>query len=100
MSATLTDLRDLANRACDSIVIDEPEPMTDDQQTIACLCALISALQNEVHSSDKWWLAHHSARRMTRELGVPEEAYDSVIQKLEEARAARKTRNPMAGMFA
>ena len=92
----LTDLRALANRAHDSIVIDDPAPMTDDQQTIACLCALISALQNEVHSSDKWYLAHYSARKMAAELGVPESAYNEVMAKLEASRVARRNRNPMA----
>ena len=77
-----------------------PEVLTEDQQTIACLCALVTALQRNVMSGDLWWLAHNNARSMVSEVGVPSEVYDSVMARLENARKRQRSRNPMSGMFA
>jgi len=79
-----------------------PEPLevrTSEEQTVICFAALIAGLQKVVHSGDQWWLAHHSAKRMVAEMGVPDEVYVGVMKKLEDVRKARNANDPMASMF-
>ena len=89
-----------ARKNMSELTVREPGPLdarTSNEQTIICFVALIAALQREVMSGDKWWLAHNSAKQMALEMGVPEDVYDVVRTQLETARLAR--RPPMASMF-
>lgn len=87
-------------RSEQAVALHSTPSVSVSSETVKVITAMCLALMDQTMSSDCMWMAMRSAEDMAIQAGVPKAVAEDIVRQVGQAWLARRSRNPLSGMFA